>query len=130
MVILGHPGGPQVISCIFKSRDSTRLGCEGAVTTEEEPERVIHGGPEVRTLPFSCRGPRFKPWLGIVRSHMPCDKTKKKKPNLKTTDKYTNKQTKNSLKREGSERCNTAGYEDGGRGQEPRTVGTSRSWKR
>lgn len=94
MVILGHPGGPQIISYIFKSRDSTMLGCEGAVTTEEEPERVTHGGPEVRTLPFSCRGPRFKPWLGIVRSHMPCDKTKKKKTqpeNNRQIYKQTNK---------------------------------------
>ena len=72
------------------------------MTTEEEPERVVHGGPEVRTLLFHCRGPRFKPWLGIVRSHMPYDKPKKnkKKPNLKTTDKYTNKQTNKKLSEE------------------------------
>ena len=55
------------------------------MTTEEEPERVIHSGPEVRTLLFHCRGPRFKPWLGIVRSHVPYDKPKKQKTNKKKT---------------------------------------------
>ena len=69
------------------------------MTTEEEPERVVHGGPEVRTLLFHCRGPRFKPWLGIVRSQMPYDKPKKKKKTKKTQPennrqiyKQTNKQ--------------------------------------
>ena len=68
------------------------LGWEGAVTAEEEPERDVPGGPEDRILCSHCRGSRFKPWLGIIRSHIPHDKTKKKKKKtLKTTDKYTNK---------------------------------------
>lgn len=29
----------------------------------------------------------------------------------------------------GSEQCRTAGFDDGGRGREPRDVGASRSWK-
>ena len=62
------------------------------MTTEEEPERVVHGGPEVRTLLFHCRGPRFKPWLGIVRSHMPYDKPKKNKKKQKKTQPENNRQ--------------------------------------
>ena len=62
------------------------------MTAEEEPERDVPGGPDDRILCSHCRGSRFKPWLGIVRSHILHDKTnKKKKQTLKTTDKYTNK---------------------------------------
>ena len=37
------------------------------------------GGPVVRSLWFHCRGHRFDPWSGNLRSHMPSGVAKKKK---------------------------------------------------
>ena len=82
------------------------------MTAEEEPERDVPGGPEDRILCSHCRGSRFKPWLGIVRSHIPHDKTKKKKKNPEN-NRQIYKQKTSLRRKEGSERCNTGGCEDG-----------------
>ena len=38
------------------------------------------GGPVVKTLQFQCKGHRFDPWSGNLRSHMPCRGRKKISP--------------------------------------------------
>ena len=48
------------------------------------------GGPVVRTPSFHCRGHRFDPWLGELRSHMQKKKKTPKKPS-KQTYTYKNK---------------------------------------
>ena len=44
----------------------------------KEKRRDFPGGPAVMTPHFHCRGHGFDPWLGELRSHMPCGKRKKK----------------------------------------------------